>query len=83
MTTLNTKKVDESYTYDPFAEYRHTEETHQPDEVHIDIFPDPPKKVVQVIDPKEQLLKNIDQLFDGADFVFDIANKVLKRLGGR
>lgn len=83
MTTLNTKKVDESYTYDPFSEYQHTEEAHQP--VDEQVFPDPPKKqdAPVVVDKKEQLLKNIDEMFDGADFVFDIANKFIQRLGGR
>lgn len=82
MTTLNTKKVDESYMHDPFSEYQHAEETHQPEEAQV--FPDPPQKqAIQVVDPKEQLLKNIDEMFDGADFVFDIANKFIQRLGGR
>lgn len=79
MTTLNTNKVDASYEHDPFTEYEYTKEVHQPQESQQSSEP----QVVESVDQKKQLLKNIDDMFDGADFVFDIAEKFLKRLGGR
>lgn len=81
MPTLNTKKVDDdSYRYDPFSEYHHQSEVvqeHEQEQEHVT------KPLVEVKSGKEQLLKNIDDMFDGADFVFDIANKFFKRLGGK
>lgn len=79
MTTLNTKKVDDGYRYDPFAEYHHPQEAVQEhQEQGIELIPEP-----SLQESKEKLMKNIDDMFDGADFVFDIANKFFKRLGGR
>ena len=79
MTTLNTKKVDSTYEYDPFSEYHHSQEVVQQDQESVT----QPVVEVQIKNGKEQLLKNIDDMFDGADFVFDIANKFFKRLGGK
>ena len=79
MTTLNTKKIDEMYEYDPFSEYRHSQEIDQ--QLHSS-EPTSSKAVVPPLEPKEQLLKNIDDMFDGADFVLNIADKFFKRLGG-
>lgn len=81
MTTLNTEKTDDGYRYDPFAEYHHPQEAGQSEQV----FESEPVQQPQVSlqEGKEQLLKNIDDVFDGANFVFDIADKFFKRLGGR
>jgi hypothetical protein len=65
--------------YDPFSEYDHPQDVEHEKVVEVEAttIHDQP------LQPKEQLLKNIDDMFDGADFVFDIANKFFKRLGGR
>lgn len=78
MTTLNTKQVGDEYQYDPFSEYDHPiNEPQQEQVVEVQIAPS------GISQNKEQLLKNIDNIFDGADFMFDIANKIVTRLGGK
>lgn len=79
MTTLNTKRVDSVYEYDPFSEYHHPQDVVQQEQESVV----QPITEVQIKDGKEQLLKNIDDMFDGADFIFDIANRFFKRLGGK
>jgi hypothetical protein len=80
MTTLNTKKVGGGYEYDPFSEYHHPQEDVSPEQPFAKVAA---TEEVDVAKSKEQLLKNIDDMFDGDDFIFDIANKFMKRLGGK
>ena len=78
MSEINMKKIDGTYqveSYDPFSEYVHHE---QPAEVSEQAM-----QQTSPLRPKEELLKNIDDMFDGADFVFAIANKFIQRLGGK
>ena len=79
MPTIDMKKVDGAYqaeNYDPFSEYvHHQEQATEASEQAMQQIPP--------LRPKEELLKNIDDMFDGADFVFAIANKFIQRLGGK
>jgi hypothetical protein len=78
MTTINMRKLEQNHQEDdefnPFTEYVHDNQ-------------EPTRPVAQSknapLRPQQELLDNIDKMFDGANFVFDIANKFLQRLGGR
>lgn len=80
MPTLGTKNVDGSFKYDPFSEY-----DHQPEDAQQEPFKEcvTPTTEPTLVEGKEQLLKNIDDMFNGADFILDVADRFMKRLGGR
>lgn len=81
MTTVNMKKVGnsfqpESIELDPYSEYEHVDEpVQEPNNQMASVAQQP-------LQPKEQLFKNIDDLFEGANLVFDLANHVMKKLNG-
>ena len=81
MSTINMRKVDgafEAEDFNPYSEYVHPSAEPQTEDVAAGIQ----RATHMMLRPKEELLNNIDAMFDGADFVFEIANKFLKRFGG-
>jgi len=63
--------------HDPFSEYEYQESVCEPQEVHQ------PQATIQPLQPKEDLFANIDMVFEGANFVFGIADHVMKHLQRR
>jgi len=89
MSTINTRKVGDSFypttienesrLDDPFSEY-----VHRDDRVITEQYVESNQQVPQTqLRPKEELFQNIDRLFDGANLVFDIADRVMKNFQRR
>lgn len=73
MTTLNMKKVNQQH--DPYSEFVYEEEAEPQVAQQV--------QAQEQLKPQQELMDNIDKVFDGADFVFNIANHIIRRFGGR